>query len=315
MLFETCRKAGVDMRERCNVTRVELSDGGRQVIHTRDADEREQTWECDYVLDASGQQTMLATQQKWRVRNPRHAAAAIFSHFEGVELRPADESGNISIYWFDAGWIWMIPLQDGIMSIGAVCRPGYLKTRQGSQDEFLRASIERCTGAAERLHNARQVQPARVTANYSYLSRKQVGPGYALIGDAYMFVDPVFSSGVYLAMSSATRIVPVVEHWLNGETRQYRAAARRYCRVMHRGVSTFCWFIYRFTTPTMTAMFRKPKNFLRVEEAVISMLAGDVYAGWGIRARLLLFRCIFGASRTLQFFRPANSAQAPDRLG
>ncbi len=311
LLFETCRKAGVDTRERCCVTRVELSDGGWHIIHTRDADEQEQTWECGYVLDASGQQTVLAAQQKWRVRNPQHAAAAIFSHFEDVEFRPADESGNISLYWFDAGWIWMIPLPDGIMSVGAVCRPEHLKTRQGSKKEFLIDTVNRSVGARNRFRNARQVQPTRVVANYSYFSKKQVGPGFALIGDAYAFIDPIFSSGVYLAMSSATQIVPVVEHWLNEETGLYGTAARRYRRSINRGIDTFSWFIYRFTTPTMVSLFRKPRNIFKVEQAVISMLAGDVYKGGEIRFRLLVFKCIFAIASLIHALRPKHQPSVP----
>ncbi len=311
LLFETCRKAGVDTRESCCVTRVELSDGGRHIVHTRDADGQEQTWECGYVLDASGQQTVLAAQQKWRVRDPQHAAAAIFAHFEDVEFRPATESGNISLYWFDEGWIWMIPLTGGTMSVGAVCRPEHLKTRRGSKKEFLIDTINRSVGARSRFRNARQVQPTRVVANYSYFSKKQVGPGYALIGDAYAFIDPVFSSGVYLAMSSATQIVPVVEHWLNEETGLYRIAARRYRRSINRGIDTFSWFIYRFTTPAMVSLFRKPRNIFKVEQAVISMLAGDVYKGREIRFRLLVFKCIFAIASLVHVLRPKHPSSVP----
>jgi flavin-dependent dehydrogenase len=118
-----------------------------------------------------------------------------------------------------------------------------------------------------------------------------------MIGDAFAFVDPVFSSGVYLAMSSATRIVPVVELWLAGERRAYRREARRYSRSVRRGLDTFCWFIYRFTTPAMRRLFERPSNVFKLEQAVISMLAGDVYEGRELRLRLALFKTVYALTR------------------
>jgi len=295
LLFENCLEAGVNALEGHCVTSVVF--GEPHCVNVRAPDDSEQTWGCRYLIDASGQETLLATQERWRVRNPHHAAAAIFAHFEGVTERSGGEAGNISVYWFEAGWLWLIPLTGGVMSIGAVCRPAYLRKRRGSHDEFLRETIELCPGASARCRNARQVMPSRVAANYSYFSRRQVGAGYAMIGDAFAFVDPVFSSGVYLAMSSATRIVPVVERWLAGEQRAYRREARRYGRTVRRGLDTFCWFIYRFTTPTMRRLFERPRKLFKLEQAVVSMLAGDVYEGRELRLRLALFKTVYAITR------------------
>lgn len=295
LLFENCRAAGANALEGHCVTGVAFDKTHR--VSVRAPDGEEQLWRCRYVIDASGQDTLLASQGRWRVRNAKHAAAAIFAHFEGVAGQSGSEPGNISVCWFDAGWMWLIPLTRGVMSVGAVCRPEYLKQRHGSRDEFLRETIERCPAALARCREARQVMPARVAANYSYFSRRQIGAGYAIIGDAFAFVDPVFSSGVYLAMSSATRIVPVVERWLNGEALAYRREARKYTRAVSRGLDTFCWFIYRFTTPAMRSLFERPRNVFKLQQAVISMLAGDVYDGGELRLRLALFKCVYTLTR------------------
>jgi flavin-dependent dehydrogenase len=295
LLFENCRAAGANALEGHCVTGI--SFGRLHQVRVRAPDGTGQTWRCRYLVDASGQQTLLAKQERWRVRNKRHAAAAIFAHFEGVAERSGCEAGNISVYWFEAGWLWLIPLTGGIMSVGAVCRPEYLKQRRGSRDEFLRETLELCPGAHARCRDARQIMPAQVAANYSYFSQRSVGAGYAMIGDAFAFVDPVFSSGVYLAMSSATRIVPVVELWLAGERRAYRREARRYSRSVRRGLDTFCWFIYRFTTPAMRRLFERPSNVFKLEQAVISMLAGDVYEGRELRLRLALFKTVYALTR------------------
>ena len=312
VLFENCRRAGVTALERVNVTAVELSASTTQVIHAVDHDGRDRRYQCRYVLDASGQQTLLASQHRWRERNAEHAAAAVYSHFAGVQFRDGEASGNISIYWFDEGWIWMIPLPGNIMSVGAVCRAQYLKTRRDSTDEFLRQSIARCPSAHARMHGARAVEPVRVAANYSYSSRRQTGAGYALIGDAYAFIDPVFSSGVYLAMSSATRVIPLVEHWLNARVYRYRLAAWNFRRVTKRGLATYAWFIYRFTTPAMKLLFRNPRDLFGVERAVVSVLAGDVFENRGVRSRFRLFKCLYAIATLVVWCRPVAGDAGPD---
>jgi len=311
LLFKNCRASGINALEEHCVSRVELNDNGAHTVLVAGPDQSESTWECRYLIDASGRDTLLASQEKWKLRNRKHASAALFTHFKGVAARAGNDvdKGNIGIYWFDGGWIWIIPLRGGTASVGAVCRPEYLQERQSSQTDFLRESIMRCPGAWERVKNAKPLMPAQATGNYSYSSCQHTGDGFALIGDAYAFVDPVFSSGVYLAMSSATKIVPVAEQWLQGDRTAYEKSAKKYSNVINRGINTFSWFIYRFTTPEMTKLFRDPKNVFKVEQAVISMLAGDVYGAADIRIRLIIFKAIFAISQMLSAIRRKPVAQ------
>ena len=87
------------------------------------------SWQARYLVDASGRDTFLANQLGVKRRNPRHNSAAIFGHFSGAERNPGERAGHISIYWFDHGWLWFIPLHDGATSVGAVVWPYYLKSR------------------------------------------------------------------------------------------------------------------------------------------------------------------------------------------
>jgi flavin-dependent dehydrogenase len=220
----------------------------------------------------------------------------VFGHFRGVQRRPGNNCGNISVYWFEHGWIWLIPLRDDIMSIGAVCYPEYIKTRRGSLDEFLLDTLHEQTEIRQRMERATAVSPAQATGNYSYLSSRLHGPGSILIGDAYTFVDPVFSSGVYLAMSSAASAVDVAEAFLSGGWLRYRLCCFRHSRMVRRGIDTFSWFIYRFTTPAMRYLMSNPQNKLRVVDGVVSMLAGDVFDNRAVRRRLLVFKVIYAAA-------------------
>src|SRR6202012_5167108 len=114
-------------------------------------------------------------------------------------------------YRFEPGWVWMIPLPDRLMSIGAVCRPEYLKQRKGRTVEFLMETLNRSAGLKPRIEHAELISEVRVTGNYSYDSARMGGPGWVLVGDAFAFLDPVFSSGVYLAMSGAEQAAMVVD--------------------------------------------------------------------------------------------------------
>ncbi len=100
--------------------------------------------------DATGRNTLLGTALRLKRKHQRHQSAALFAHFAGVQRREGADEGNISIYRFPAGWVWMIPLPGDCMSIGAVCYPEYLKERRGGNADFLLTTLSRIPGARER---------------------------------------------------------------------------------------------------------------------------------------------------------------------
>ncbi|HEY2341321.1 MAG TPA: tryptophan 7-halogenase, partial [Steroidobacteraceae bacterium] len=246
-----------------------------------------------YLVDASGRDTFLSGRRKLRRRNKRHQSAAIFGHFRGAETRAGEDAGNISIYRFEHGWMWMIPLPSGVMSVGAVCRPDYLKQRRGPTLEFLRATLQRNAGLWRRIEHAELIDNrVHVTGNYSYDSRQIGGPGWMLIGDAFAFVDPVFSSGVYLAMSGAEQAAQAIDVALrepSAEMELLRQLEKRY----RNGIRRFSFFIYRFNDPVMEQLFRRPSNRLQIEQGIISMLAGDLFDSPQVLRRLRLFKLVY----------------------
>ena len=296
ILFEQCKRTGVKAFEGVKVRQVTALSNDAHRVEAVDADGAPQLWETRFLVDASGRDTFLSTKNGWKKRNPKHASAAIFSHFQGVKRRPGTDQGNISAYWFEHGWIWMIPLRDDIMSVGAVCYPEHFKARSGSLDDFLLETLNGVSQIKKRMEGAKSILPAQATGNYSYLSDRISGPGYLLIGDAFAFIDPIFSSGVYLAMNSAERAVDMTADWLNGNHGSYRRKCRKYERDIWRGISTFSWFIYRFTSPVMINLMRNPRNNFQVAQAVISMLAGDVFSNKQVQRRLLIFKLIYTIS-------------------
>ncbi|MBV9620568.1 MAG: tryptophan 7-halogenase, partial [Gammaproteobacteria bacterium] len=165
----------------------------------------------------------------------------------------------------------------------------------GRTVEFLFETLQQNPQLWARLEKAQLIDNAvRVTGNYSYDSTRMAGPGWMLLGDAFAFLDPVFSTGVYLAMRSAERAAEVVDTSLREPQRE-----RRLQRVLEReqrlGMERFSFFIYRFNGPVLRDMFRHPRNVWQLEQGIISMLAGDLFQAPRVLWRLRLFKLIYAA--------------------
>ena len=294
LLFRNSVRQGVDAREGVRVTEVTFAAPGRTQVQAVTDDGRRLAWTTRYLIDATGRDTFLSRKLAIKQRNPKHNSAAIFGHFDGVVRREGERAGNISICWFEHGWFWMIPLHDGSMSVGAVCWPEYLRTRDKDLPAFLWDTIALCPAVHERMGEATLIDGvARATGNFSYTAGRMSGPGYLLIGDAYAFIDPVFSSGVYLAMNSARLGAEVVDSCLR-DPAQEAVLQRRFEKQVRRGLREFSWFIYRFTSPVMQKLFMGPKDTpFGLRSAVISLLAGDVFGRVPLRMPLMLFKTIY----------------------
>jgi flavin-dependent dehydrogenase len=293
MLFEHARECGADAREGHEVDKAEQSGPRETRLDVRTDDGRSYTVQARYVVDASGRNAFLSSRKRLRRKNDEHQSAAIFGHYLGATRRAGDDAGNISIYGFDHGWMWMIPLPDGVMSVGAVCRPDYLKQRKGRTVEFLEDTLRLNPALWRRLERARLIgDEVRVTGNYSYDSKQMGGPGWVLVGDAFAFLDPVFSSGVYLAMSGAEQAAEAVVLALQDPAREM-ALLRKLEKRQRAGMARFSFFIYRFNGPVMRQMFRAPNNRWQIEQGVISMLAGDLYDTPKVLRRLKLFKLVY----------------------
>jgi flavin-dependent dehydrogenase len=292
MLYEHARECGADAREGHEVLAVEQNGPRATRLEVRADDGCNYAIQARYVVDASGRDAFLAAKKHLRRKNREHQSAAIFGHFRGAEARSGEDAGNISIYRFKHGWMWMIPLPQGVMSVGAVCRPEYLKQRKGRTVEYLLDTLKQNAGLWQRMARAVLIGEVRVTGNYSYDSRRMGGPGWVLIGDAFAFLDPVFSSGVYLAMSGAESAAAVVDNALR-EPQREKALLRKLEKRQRAGMRRFSFFIYRFNGPVMQQMFRQPRNTWQLEQGVISMLAGDLFDTPKVLWRLRLFKLIY----------------------
>ena len=295
MLLCNAADKGARVFEGARVTAVDfgnLAGNEDTIVMLKLEDDSLQTWRTRFLVDASGRDTFLSDRFGIKRKNKKHASAAIFGHFRNARRNEGSAEGNITIIWFQHGWFWFIPLKDGTTSVGAVCWPAYMKTRTTDPTTFFMQTIALAPEVAGRLANAELTAPVTATGNYSYYSERMTGDGYLMVGDAWAFIDPVFSSGVYLAMNSAKLGADVVDAVLTNPTRA-PVLYRQFDRTVRRGVSTFSWLIYRMTSPVVRKLFMAPRNVFGVQSAVVSLLAGDVFRAGPVRPRLYLFRVIY----------------------
>ena len=293
VLFRRAIALGADAREGIRVTDVKLERPDGVWLDARDDAGGMHRFRTKFLVDASGRDTLLASKLGSKRRNRVHQSVAIFSHYRNVALRQGRDAGNISIYWFAHGWIWMIPLRNGTVSIGAVCRPKYLRQRSKcSREAFFERTLALSDHVAERMRGARRVAPVRAAANYSYRSSHACGPRYVMVGDAFTFIDPVFSSGVFIAMDGASRAAEMVDGIFRGPA-SAAARARDYERALSVGIRRFSWFIYRFNSPAMQRLFTAARPRHGVKAAVTSLLAGDVHRGWTAFPALHVFKLLY----------------------
>jgi flavin-dependent dehydrogenase len=297
LLFATARAKGARAEEGVRVTDIDFAeDGGPAKVRARRTSGETLLFAPRFVLDASGRDTFLAGRMKTLTADKNNNTAAVYAHFRGVACRADEDAGCISIHLVDDGWFWVIPLPGELVSVGFVGTQRAFKARAGSLHDFLFARIAASASMRERMRDAELRSEVMASGNYSYRAGAAWGERYMLIGDAFGFIDPVFSTGVLLAMDAAELGAEVADTWLDDPVRG-RALARKAERRMQRAMDRIGWLIYRINDPVMRGLFMAPRNYLGIRDSVISLLAGNFHPAGGGRLPLLAFKAVFHATR------------------
>ena len=214
ILLDNARAHGVDVREGCRVAAVEWLTGSSEATVRYESDTAGRyDLSARFVVDASGQAALLAQQTGTRRWDSFFQNLAVYAYFEGVKPLPAPDENNIFIEAFEHGWFWTIPLgsaapskvgKPGWSSVGAVVdnRTGQEGIQRLGAREFLAEQLSQAPHTQAMLRNARLVDGPKVVRDWSYSSERTTGPGFVMTGDSACFVDPLFSSGVHLALMS-----------------------------------------------------------------------------------------------------------------
>ncbi len=149
-----------------------------------------------------------------------------------------------------------------------------------------------CPSVAERVAQAELISPVTATGNYTYASKVMAGEGWLMIGDAYAFLDPIFSSGVLLAMASAEMGAEAADTWLDDPARAARLV-HAFERKVRRAIDSLAWLVFRINRPVLRDMFMQPSNRFRMREGLVSLLAGDVHANTNRQLPVLAFKASY----------------------
>ena len=204
LLLDNSRAHGVEVRERCRVLEVLLEQGRVTGLRYRDDSGREDRVHASFIVDASGQAGVLSHQLGLRRWDSFFQNLAVYAYFAGAKRLPPPDDGNIFIESYPQGWLWNIPLHTGWTSVGAVVDSalGQEGIAQQGPEGFLKEQIAQAPHMADMLAGVQLVSEPFVVRDWSYLCDRVAGDGYVLVGDAACFIDPLFSSGVHLALMS-----------------------------------------------------------------------------------------------------------------
>jgi flavin-dependent dehydrogenase len=223
MMLRNAAEQGVQVHEGHRVLEV-LFDGNRATgVRVQDDDGNERTVMADVVVDASGQSSVIISRLGLRKWDPELKKAALWTYFKGAYRDIGRDEGATIVMQTEGkkGWFWYIPLHDDILSLGVVADHDYLFKSRANKDHetIFWEEVSRCPGLKGRLDNATRVEPFRAVKEYTYRATTCAGDGWVAIGDAFGFLDPLYSSGVLLALKSGELAADAVIEGLNkGDT-------------------------------------------------------------------------------------------------
>jgi flavin-dependent dehydrogenase len=294
LLLRHCEQAGAVVREETAIREV-LFEGGRAVgVVARGRDGGEEEVRAHAVVDASGQTAFLSRKLGTRRFDAKLKRAAVFAHYEGVPRPPGKQAGDILLPTEEGVWYWIIPFSDGTSSVGAVFDPA---VAGGTEGETLEQRLERLIASSERmpelLGSGRRTSKVYGISDYSAASGKLRGDGYVLVGDAATFLDPVFSTGVFLAMATGVRAAAAIDRALAKHGRVDAKDLKAYEKEANRLFARFRRFVYAFYDPVFFEAFctEAPNESMRA--AVTSVLAGGVESV-PLRARIWMNLMFWG---------------------
>ena len=229
-----------------------------------------------FLVDASGRDAFLASRGGRRRPVPGLGKVALFAHFRGARRWPGRDEGNIRIFIFEDGWFWWIPFAGDVTSVGCVLHARTVRGRDASLPELFDAMVARCGRVSEGLQNAERVTPVHTAANFSYRVEPVCGDRFLCVGDAVAFVDPIFSSGVFVAMQSAELASAEILRAFRDDRFQ-GSRFRGYERRFRRGTSPFIRFIRNYYEPAFLEIFLRPKDIVGMLDSVTGVLAGGAF--------------------------------------
>jgi flavin-dependent dehydrogenase len=276
MLFENAAAHGAETRQGECVAEVSCGEDGVSVATGQSQ------YRCRYLVDATGRNALMGRRQRSISRIGNLGRFAVYSHFEdikpGVDADELFRTGNIYVPVVDIGWIWIIPLSGRRLSVGLVVQKE--RPKDCEVEELYHRYLARSPLLGALLRDAKAAAPIRVEADFSYSNRRRYGLRYACCGDSAGFLDPVFSSGVFLAFTSAARIADRLHVGLVDGREADPDLHAEDDRDYLLGFNSMRMFVERFYHSDMVHnLFFEADKHPGIKNDVAQLLAGDLWSG------------------------------------
>ena len=305
ILLERASEVGVEVREACNVITCEFAPDAAILDVASRGDAATGRVRVQALVDATGRGGLIARKFNLRTEEPRLANIAIYSHYMNVPRLGGPRPDDIRlIARNDAGWFWLIPISKELTSVGVVLpKVLYRRLANGSPEETLNRTIADTAIVAELMREARREWPVRVEKDFSYSASAYAGDRWILAGDAGSFLDPVFSTGVSIAMESGIEAASELHRALaknDFSASSFAAFSRR----QRKRFETFRRFVVGFYTPQFRDVFFSPEPPKLIFRSVVTMLAGRWNASLWTRFLNQLFFGMISIQKRLHITRP-----------
>ena len=283
LLLDHAAEKGAEVREETTVNQIDFVNDGVSLTITPGRQIR-----AKYLIDASGRNSLVGAKFKLKKTYEHLKKISLFAHYEGF-IREEGRDGTLTkmVRALDR-WFWIIPLKDEITSIGVVLDAEVYKRSDQNPEDFLEQAIAEQPLLMERMPAAQRVSPVRVAADFSYRNEKLADGRWMLAGDAAGFIDPVFSSGVFLAVLAGEQCADVLHEVLDRPQRRARLF-RRYEKNVQRAMDVYLRFVDAWYSKEFIEVFLNPQNFLQIPPAVNAVLGGNVGTSFPIRWRMEIF--------------------------
>lgn len=287
LLLKHARASGAEVREGWTVTKF-TNHGGEVSIEAHGENGVKEEFRGSFLIDASGRSNLTGNQEGMKVMDAKLKKFAIFGHFEDVIMDEGSKAGDILIVRLEDAWFWLIPLSPKKVSIGCVVDHAEFARAKQTPAEIFTRICQSSSEMRERMKNAKLVSPIQATSDFSYRNRRFVGPRLVRVGDAAGFMDPVFSSGVYIAMHSGRLAArAILASLAAGDDGRRRFS--RYEKTIRSAMDLYTEMIEAFYTRPFMELFMEPRDKFQLPDAIVAILAGELEGGWRLDWRRRLF--------------------------
>jgi flavin-dependent dehydrogenase len=276
MLLENAQQHGVRVHQGVRVADVRMEEGRAVGVDIRDEQGNNRTVAADVVVDATGQSSLIINKLGLRISDPVLNKGAIWTYYQGAYRDPGKNGGATLVLQLKGkkGWFWYIPQHDDMVSVGVVGDFDYLFTGRKDHETTYAEELDRCPAVKERVSVGKRASRFYATKDYTYRSKQVAGDGWVLVGDAFGFLDPLYSSGVLLALRSGEKAADaIIEGLATGDTSREQLGKWEadFVRGMNRMRRLVCEYYDGFS------FGRFVRRFPEHQGLVTDLLIGDLF--------------------------------------